>query len=76
MAISKTSDPLVLWAAGLRVSAAWTLATETGASGVKQGNYVQGTVILVLRKRLGNERGDLSDIFPDVQAEVRQQVRT
>ena len=67
---------LVLWAAGLRVSAAWTIATETGASGVKQGNFVQGTVILVLRKRLSEERGDLSDIFPDVQAEVRRQVRT
>lgn len=67
---------LVLWAAGLRVSAAWTISTETGASGVKQGNYVQGTVILVLRKRQGNERGDLADIFPDLQAEVRRQVRT
>ncbi|MGH2388401.1 MAG: DNA methylase, partial [Chloroflexota bacterium] len=67
---------LVLWAAGLRVSAAWTIATETGATGIKQGNYVQGTVILVLRKRQGEQRGDMSDIFPDVQAEVRRQVRT
>jgi len=67
---------LVLWAAGLRVSAAWTIATETGASGVKQGNYVQGTVILVLRKRVGNEYGDLSDIYPEIQVEVRKQVRS
>lgn len=66
---------LVLWAAGLRVAAAWTVATETSASGIKQGNYVQGTVILTLRKRQGDERGELADIFPDVQAEVRQQVR-
>jgi hypothetical protein len=67
---------LVLWAAGLQVSAAWTIATETGASGVKQGNYVQGTVILVLRKRKGDERAELSDIFPDVQRQVREQVRS
>jgi hypothetical protein len=67
---------LVLWTAGLHVSAAWTIATETGASGLKQGNYVQGTVILVLRKRPGEERGDMADVFPDIQAEVRQQVKS
>jgi putative DNA methylase len=66
---------LVLWASGLQVSAAWTIATETGASGVKQGNYVQGTVLLVLRKRQGDERADLSDIFPDVQRQVREQLQ-
>ncbi len=65
---------LVLWASGLHVSAAWTIATETGGTGLKQGNYVQGTVVLVLRKRHGAERGDLSDIYPDIQVEVRQQV--
>jgi hypothetical protein len=37
---------------------------------------VQGTVILVLRKRQGNERGELVDIFPDVQIGVREQVRS
>jgi adenine-specific DNA methylase len=66
---------LVLWAAGLQVSAAWTVATETSGAGIRQGNYVQGTVILVLRKRQGAEHGDLVDIFPDVQREVREQVR-
>lgn len=65
---------LILWAAGLQVTAAWTIATETESSGIKQGNYVQGTVLLVLRKRQGNPRGDLADIFPEVQAEVRRQL--
>jgi putative DNA methylase len=41
----------IMWAAGLRVSAAWNVATET-ASALKEGNYVQGTICLVLRKRL------------------------
>lgn len=65
---------LILWASGLRVTAAWTIATETDASGLKQGNYVQGTVLLVLRKQIGGEWGDLTDIFPEVQREVERQL--
>lgn len=65
---------LILWASGLRVTAAWTIATETDASGLKQGNYVQGTVLLVLRKQAGGEWGDLTDIFPEVQREVERQL--
>jgi hypothetical protein len=67
---------LTLWAAGLQVTAAWTVATETTASGLKQGNYVQGTVLLVLRKRREERRGDLTDLYPDIQAEVRRQIET
>lgn len=66
---------LILWAAGLRVTAAWTIGTETKA-GLKSGNYVQGTANLVLRKRTGILKGDRSDIYPDVQAEVQRQLRT
>ena len=62
---------LILWTAGLRVSAAWTVQTETPASGLKLGNYVQGTVLLVLRKRIGGARGHLGDIYPEVQSNVR-----
>jgi putative DNA methylase len=65
---------LILWAAGLRVTAAWTIGTETDASGLKQGNYVQGTVVLILRKQLGNEIADLSDVYPQVQTEVERQL--
>lgn len=67
---------LVLWAAGLQVSAAWTIATETGATGIKEGNFVQGTVILILRKRQGDLRGDMADLYPDIQAEVREQLES
>jgi putative DNA methylase len=41
----------ILWAAGLRVTAAWNVVTETEST-LKAGNYVQGTICLVLRKRL------------------------
>ncbi len=65
---------LVLWSAGLQVMSAWTIATETGSAGIRQGNYVQGTVNLVLRKRRGDREADMSEVFPDVQAEVTAQL--
>jgi adenine-specific DNA methylase len=45
----------LLWAAGLKVSTAWCIQTESEAIGIRQGNYVQVTVILVLRKRTSTE---------------------
>jgi putative DNA methylase len=65
---------MILWAAGLKATAAWTISTETEASGIKQGNYVQGTVCLVLRKRIGSEPGFLDEVYPLVEDEVRQQI--
>ena len=46
---------MILWAAGLNATAAWTISTETEAVGIKKGNYVTGTVCLVLRKRVSPE---------------------
>ncbi|MBW4531837.1 MAG: DUF1156 domain-containing protein [Aphanothece saxicola GSE-SYN-MK-01-06B] len=65
---------MILWAAGLKATAAWTINTETDAVGIKKGNYVQGTVCLVLRKRAAAEPGFLFDIFPMVEDEVRAQI--
>jgi hypothetical protein len=42
---------LIMWAAGLQVKQVWSVATETGASAIKKGNYVQATYNMVLRKR-------------------------
>ena len=64
---------LILWAAGLRVTAAWCIATET-ESALKKGNYVQGTVLLVLRKQTGEQTAFLDDVYPGVEAEVRAQL--
>lgn len=64
---------MILWAAGLRVTAAWCIATETDSS-LKQGNYVQGTVLLVCRKRLEAEPVFLDEISHKVEAEVRRQL--
>lgn len=64
---------MILWAAGLKVTAAWTISTERSA-GIKKGNYVQGTVCLVLRKRIAEEPGFLFDVYPLVEDEVRSQI--
>ena len=64
---------LILWAAGLRVTAAWTIATET-ESALKEGNYVQGTVLMVLRKQSGGETAFLDEVVPEVEAEVERQL--
>jgi putative DNA methylase len=64
---------MILWAAGLQVSAAWTISTETDSS-LKKGNYVQGTVLLVLRKRLNDDVAFLDEIYPLIEDEVREQL--
>lgn len=64
---------LILWASGLRVTAAWCIATET-ESGLKVGNYVQGTVLLILRKQTGEDTAFLDEVYPEVEAEVKRQL--
>jgi adenine-specific DNA methylase len=64
---------LILWASGLRVTAAWCIATET-ESALKVGNYVQGTVLLVLRKQTGGDTAFLDEVYPEVEAEVKRQL--
>ncbi|NLH45763.1 MAG: DUF1156 domain-containing protein [Acholeplasmataceae bacterium] len=65
---------LIMWKSGLRVTAAWNIATETDASGLKDGNYVKGTVLLVLRKQNGDDIAFLDEINSDIRAEVRKQI--
>ncbi|MDH4571703.1 DNA methylase [Salinicola acroporae] len=66
----------IFWAAGLQVVAAWYIATET-TSELKKGGYVQGTVILMLRKRPeGDRAGFKQSILPAVRAEVQRQIES
>jgi adenine-specific DNA methylase len=65
----------IFWGAGLRVMAAWYIATET-TSELKKGGYVQGTVILVLRKRKGGEHGYKDEVVQEVKFEVAEQIDT
>ena len=63
----------ILWAAGLRVTAAWNVVTET-ESALKEGNYVQGTVCLVLRKRMGEANARRMEIEAEIEEAVAAQL--
>ncbi len=66
----------IFWASGLQVVAAWYIATET-TSELKKGGYVQGTVILMLKKRPPGERqGFKQRLLPAVRKEVERQIET
>ncbi|HLK15200.1 MAG TPA: hypothetical protein VKT78_10370, partial [Fimbriimonadaceae bacterium] len=63
----------IVWASGLRVTAAWYVATET-ESALREGSYVKGTVLLVLRKPAKYERTTRDDLAWELKEEVEQQV--
>lgn len=63
----------IMWAAGLRVTAAWNVVTET-ESATKKGNFVKGTILLVLRKRLEAENIKRMDIEGEIEEAVDHQL--
>ena len=65
----------IVWAAGLQVTAAWYVVTETD-SALREGSYVKGTVLLVLRKRQGHHKTSKDDLAWEIQEEVEEQVRS
>jgi putative DNA methylase len=65
----------IFWGAGLRVMSAWYIATET-TSELKKGGYVQGTVLLVLRKRQGSESVYKDELVLEIKSEVARQIET
>ncbi len=67
---------LIMWKAGLKVTAAWNIATETESGGLKVGNYVKGTVLLVLRKQTEEETAYLDEINMDIKSEVKAQIES
>jgi adenine-specific DNA methylase len=67
---------LILWSAGLHVTAAWNIATETESGGLKEGNYVKGTVLLVLRKLTTESTAFTDEITFEIQEEVKHQIES
>jgi putative DNA methylase len=63
----------IVWGSGLKVTAAWYVSTET-TSDLKAGGYVQGTVLLVLRKRQGDERAYKDELVLEIRTAVQRQV--
>src|SRR6267142_3120373 len=64
----------IVWASGLHVTAAWYVVTETD-SALREGSYVKGTVLLVLRKRHGAHKTTRDDLGWEIQEEVEAQVQ-
>lgn len=64
----------IVWAAGLQVTAAWYVVTETD-SALREGSYVKGTVLLVCRKRRGELKTTRDDLAWEIQEEVEAQVQ-
>lgn len=64
----------IVWASGLRVTAAWYLVTETD-SALREGSYVKGTILLVLRKRLGAKRTNQTELAYELEDEVAEQIK-
>ena len=63
----------IFWAAGLQVVGAWYIATEA-TTALRDGAHVQGTVLLMLRKR--REGGPIfrQQLLPMIRREVSHQV--
>lgn len=65
---------MILWSANLKVESAWNIATETDANGLRQGNFVQGTVLLVLKKQTSNETAFQDEMYRKIKREVQFQI--
>ncbi|QHQ63289.1 DUF1156 domain-containing protein [Anaerocolumna sedimenticola] len=65
---------MILWSAGLRVTAAWCIATETDAVGIKQGNYVKGTVLMILKKQSSEETIFKDELYEEIRDSVKEQI--
>lgn len=65
----------IVWASGLRVTAAWYVVTET-ESALRQGANVKGTVLLILRKRIQQSESFRDDLAWAIEATVKEQVES
>lgn len=63
----------IVWASGLRVTAAWYVVTETD-NALRDGQYVKGTILLVLRKRLHDLDAARDELAYELAEEVKNQV--
>nr|MBF0223259.1 DUF1156 domain-containing protein [Desulfobulbaceae bacterium] len=63
----------IVWAAGLQVTAAWYVVTETD-SALRQGANVTGTILLVLRKRIEKKSTFRDELAWEIKDEVKNQM--
>jgi adenine-specific DNA methylase len=65
---------MILWSAGLKVASAWNISTETNSGGLKEGNYVKGTVLLVLQKQTSDDFAFQDEVYDEIQIEVKNMI--
>ena len=65
----------IIWASGLKVTAAWYVVTETN-SALRRGANVKGTVILVLRKSHTEKESFRDDLGWEIEEAVKEQVES
>ena len=65
----------IVWASGLQVTAAWYIVTETDSS-LRDGAYVTGTIMLVLRKRHQEIESFRDDLGWEIEEAVKEQVES
>ena len=63
----------IFWGAGLQVVQDWYVSTET-ITELKKGGYVQGTHMIVLKKRQGEQSGYQDEIVHEIRDEVERQI--
>jgi adenine-specific DNA methylase len=64
----------IFWGAGLRVVQDWYVSTEKTMDR-KKGGYVQGTHMIVLKKRQGDQSGYQDEIVHEIRDEVERQIK-
>lgn len=67
---------MIIWSAGLKVISAWNIATESDVGGIKQGNYVKGTVLLVLKKQTSSDVAFQDELYRKIKKEVQIQIES
>ena len=64
----------IFWGGAFQVAQDWYISTET-ITELKKGGYVQGTHIIVLRKRCGEQSGYQDEIVHEIRDEVERQIK-
>ncbi len=64
----------IFWGSGLQVVQDWYVSTETMTE-LKKGGYVQGTHMIVLRKRRDEQSGYQDEIVHEIRDEVERQIK-
>lgn len=64
----------IIWESGLRVTAVWHVVTET-ESALRKGHNLNGTILIVMRKRLESDSADRYDFLEQVKKIMKENAK-